>query len=65
VHSRLMAELHQAGKERPRSRAEVTPMSVDFIVGLKGLDAGAHSRSSETPFHGESLRIIGVETSSR
>ena len=34
---------------------------VDFIVGLKGLDAGAYSRTIEIPFHGEPLRIIGVE----
>lgn len=34
---------------------------VDFIVGLKGLDAGAYSRTIEIPFHGGPLRIIGVE----
>jgi hypothetical protein len=34
---------------------------VDFIVGLKGLDAGAYSRTIEIPFRGEPLRISGVE----
>jgi hypothetical protein len=34
---------------------------VDFIVGLRGLEAGAFSRVVEVPFHGESLRIIGLE----
>ena len=34
---------------------------VDFIVGLRGLDAGAYSRTIEIPFHGEPLRIVGVE----
>jgi predicted nucleotidyltransferase len=34
---------------------------VDFTVGIRGLDAGAFSRAIEIPFHGERLRIIGLE----
>ena len=34
---------------------------VDFIVGIKGLDPDAFSRAIEIPFHGERLRIVGVE----
>jgi hypothetical protein len=34
---------------------------VDFLVGIRGLDAGAFSRAVEIPFHGERLRIIGLE----
>jgi hypothetical protein len=34
---------------------------VDFLVGIRGLDAGAFLRAIEIPFHGERLRIIGVE----
>jgi hypothetical protein len=34
---------------------------VDFTVGIKGLDADAFARAIEIPFHGERLRIVGVE----
>jgi hypothetical protein len=34
---------------------------VDFIVGVRGLDSGAFARAVEIPFHGETLRIIGLE----
>jgi hypothetical protein len=34
---------------------------VDFIVGIRGLDAGAFARAVEIPFRGERLRIIGLE----
>jgi hypothetical protein len=34
---------------------------VDFLVGIRGLDAGAFSRAVEVPFHGATLRIVGVE----
>lgn len=34
---------------------------VDFLVGIRGLDSGAFSRAVEVPFHGERLRIVGVE----
>jgi hypothetical protein len=34
---------------------------VDFLVGLRGLDPGAFSRAIEIPFHGERLRIVGLE----
>ncbi|HSC15096.1 MAG TPA: hypothetical protein VLI71_08260 [Gammaproteobacteria bacterium] len=34
---------------------------VDFLVGIRGLDPGAFSRAVEVPFHGQKLRIIGLE----
>jgi hypothetical protein len=34
---------------------------VDFIVGLRGLDKGAFSRCVQVPFHGETLRVAGLE----
>lgn len=34
---------------------------VDFLVGLRGLDAGAFTRAVEVPFHGQRLRIVGLE----
>ena len=34
---------------------------VDFLVGIRGLDPGAFARAVEVPFHGERLRIVGLE----
>lgn len=34
---------------------------VDFLVGIRGLDADAFARAAEIAFHGEKLRIIGLE----
>jgi hypothetical protein len=57
----------------PRSSAVADPIAavlaltdehanrVDFLVGIRGLDAGAFSRSVEIPFHGARLHIIGLE----
>lgn len=34
---------------------------VDLLVGLRGLDPAAFSRAVDVPFHGSSLRVIGLE----
>jgi hypothetical protein len=34
---------------------------VDLLVGLRGLDPAAFSRTVEVPFHGTPLRVIGLE----
>lgn len=34
---------------------------VDLLVGLRGLDPGAFSRTIELSFHGAALRVVGLE----
>jgi predicted nucleotidyltransferase len=34
---------------------------VELLVGLRGLDPDAFSRTIEVPFQGETLRMIGLE----
>jgi hypothetical protein len=43
------------------SLTDVCKNRVDLLVGLRGLDPGAFSRSVELIFHGVALRVIGLE----